>query len=129
MKSSLKTLLYTTTITLATFIPSPILAQTGPINKGCAEKEITTGVGCISTEPAGFATNILTIAVGLGGGIALLLLLFGFFTLATSAGIPDKVQGAKDIITSAIAGLILIVMATVLMGFIGINILGLPGLK
>jgi len=95
----------------------------------CNDTSIATAIGCVSLDPASFAGQILTLSVSLGGGVALVLLLYGFLTLAMSGGVPDKVNSAKEIITSAIGGLILITTATVLMGFIGINILNLPGLQ
>jgi cell division protein FtsW (lipid II flippase) len=118
-----------TLITTSLLFPSSVLAQdVGDL--GCnGGTGIATAIGCVSLQPSDFAGDILRFSVGIGGGIALLLLLYGFTLLTMSAGSPDKVNAAKEIITSAIGGLIFITMATVLMGFIGINILNLPGLN
>lgn len=98
---------------------------------GCpGDADIRTAVGCISTDfnSGGLINSILTLAVGVGGGIALLLMLYGTFIITTSAGIPDKLKAGKEIITSAVIGLVFIILSIVLMELIGVSILGLPGL-
>lgn len=91
---------------------------------------INTALGCIDTDMSsgGFIKSILTLAVGLGGGIALLMMLYGTFIVTTSAGIPDKLNQGKEIITSAATGLIFIILSIVLMNLIGVSVLGIPGL-
>lgn len=94
-------------------------------------KGINTALGCISYDATsgGFIKSLLTIAIGLGGGVALLLILYGVFIVTTSAGIPEKLKSGNEIITSAVAGLLFIIMAIFLMNLIGIKILALPGLQ
>ena len=48
--------------------------------------------------------------------------------VTTSAGIPDKLNQGKEIISSAVAGLVFIILAIFLMQLIGVQILVLPGL-
>lgn len=107
-------------------LPSQVTAA------GCTPPdEIETAIGCISTKADGansFFGSIIKIAVGLGGGLALVLMLYGVFVVTTSAGIPDKLKEGGEIITSAIAGLVFILLSVFLLNLIGINILGLPGL-
>ena len=101
----------------------------GPVG-ACGDEGIETAIGCISTNfsSGGFLQTILGVSVGLGGGIALLLMLYGTFIVMTSAGIPDKLNQGKEIITSAAIGLVFIILSIVLMNLIGVSILGLPGL-
>jgi hypothetical protein len=96
----------------------------------CADTDVCTALGCISTDASGggFFASIINIAVGLGGGFALLLMLYGVFIVTTSAGIPDKLKEGREIITSAISGLIFIIMSIVLLNLIGVKILAIPGL-
>lgn len=97
----------------------------------CGSDEIETAIGCISTKAdasGGFFSSIIRIAVGLGGGLALVLMLYGVFIVTTSAGIPDKLKEGGEIITSAVAGLVFVLLSVFLLNLIGINILGLPGL-
>ncbi len=94
-------------------------------------KGINTALGCISYDATkgGFVQSLLTIIIGLGGGVALLLILYGVFIVTSSAGIPEKLKSGNEIITSAVAGLLFIIMAIFLMNLIGIKILALPGLQ
>ena len=107
--------------------PSLALAQQGT----CPANNIDTALGCISTDATGggFVNSLLTIIIGLGGGVALLLILYGVFIVTSSAGIPEKLKSGNEIITSAVAGLLFIIMAIFLMNLIGIKILALPGLQ
>ncbi|MEK7064265.1 MAG: hypothetical protein AAB973_01510 [Patescibacteria group bacterium] len=97
---------------------------------GSGEKGVNTALGCISfdAESGGFVRSLLGVIIGLGGGVALLLILYGVFIVTTSAGIPDKLNQGKEIISSAVAGLVFIILAIFLMNLIGVKILALPGL-
>lgn len=97
---------------------------------GQRDSGIMTALGCIKTSgPNDLITSILKIATGVGGGIALALILYGVFIVTTSAGMPDKLKAGSEIITSAIIGLIFILLSVFLINLIGINILGIPGLS
>lgn len=85
-----------------------------------------TALGCIKTDPQQFIGEILKIAVGIGGGIAFLLILFGGFQILTSAGNPEKLNAGKELVTSAITGLLIIIFSLFILRLIGYNILGIP---
>lgn len=87
---------------------------------------VNTALGCISTNPNDFITTFLGFGVGIAGGIAFLLILFGGFQILTSAGNPEQMNAGKELISSAIAGLLLIIFSIFLLKVIGVNILGLP---
>lgn len=93
------------------------------------KKGINTAFGCIATDPVGFTQDFLTIAIGVGGSIALLLLLYAAILIALSQGNPQKIQSGQQIIAAVIQGLILITLSVVMLNFLGINILNLPGLQ
>jgi len=86
-----------------------------------------TAFGCIKTDPSSFMTDILRIGIGMGGGVAFLLILFGGFQILTSAGNPEKLQAGREVVTSAITGLLLIIFSIFLLRLIGVNIFGIPG--
>lgn len=86
-----------------------------------------TALGCIPNDPAEFVAWILARAVGIGGGIAFLLMLWGGFQVITSAGDPQKLNDGKDILVSAAAGLLFIIFSLFLLRIVGVDILGLPG--
>ena len=92
----------------------------------CKSNETETGIGCIPNDPAGFVNVVLSVAIGLAGGVAFLLLVYGGFRMVFSQGSPDAIQDAREIITSAIFGLIIVVFSVFILRLVGISILGLP---
>jgi len=91
---------------------------------------IDTALGCIKVGSGNdLITSVLRLATGVGGGLALALILYGVFIVTTSAGSPDKLKAGSEIITSAVIGLIFILLSIFLVNLIGINILGIPGLS
>lgn len=94
-----------------------------------------TAVGCLgkSTTDSGtssvndFLKSFLSIGIGAGGGIAFLLILFSGFQTMTSAGNPEKLHAAKELMTAAISGLFLIIFSIFLLKLIGVDILQIPG--
>ena len=113
--------------------PTGTYAPTSPSKPTCITKDgkegINTALGCISTdvEDGGFINTLLQLAIGLGGIIALLLILGGVFIITTSAGNPDKLNQGKELITSAVSGLLFIILSIVLLNLISIKILAIPG--
>jgi len=95
--------------------------------EACGDGKIFTALGCISFRPADFAQDLLTVSIGIAGGLALLLMLYGSFILATSSGQPDQTQKGKEIIGGAVSGLFIIVFSLVILRVIGIEILQIPG--
>ncbi|MBL7150734.1 hypothetical protein ISS86_02280 [Candidatus Microgenomates bacterium] len=88
-----------------------------------------TALGCLPNTPEDFVAWLLSAAIKIGGGIAFLLMLGGGFTFMTSSGNPEKLNQGKEILTSAIIGLLFIVFAVFLLKIIGIDIFELPGLN
>jgi len=87
---------------------------------------VWTAFGCISTDPSSFVGSILGVAIGIGGGVAFLLILFGGFQILTSAGNPEQLTAGRELVTSAITGLLLIIFSIFLLKLIGYNIFGIP---
>lgn len=104
----------------------PIVDPLAPGSIAPPKDTVNTGLGILKTKPEDLVSTILTIAIGIAGGIAFLLIVYGGFRMAFSQGDPKAVQEARDIITSAIVGLILIVFSVFLLNLIGVDILGLP---
>jgi hypothetical protein len=68
---------------------------------------------------------ILKWAIGIGGGIAFLLMLYAGFMIMTASGDPERLKAGQELLTSAIVGLILLIFSIFILKFIGIDILGL----
>lgn len=101
---------------------------TPPGSVTCSGDEIPTAIGCIDvTSPSSVVESIMTLFIGIGSGIAFLLVILGSFQVLTSSGSPDKIQAGKELIVSAITGLLLIVFAVFVLRLIGARILQIPG--
>jgi hypothetical protein len=89
---------------------------------------IDTAIGCIPVSNVNdLIAFILRWAIGVGGGIAFLLIAFAGFQIATSSGNPERLKAGQELLTSAIAGLIMLVFSVFILRIIGIDILGLGG--
>lgn len=88
---------------------------------------VWTAVGCIEREPQSIVRRVIEIGLGAGGGICLLMCLAGGFMLTTSQGDPKQVNEAKEMITSAIVGLLFIIFSVFILQFIGVTIFHIPG--
>lgn len=116
---------------LATIIiPTKIGAQgMSPLGGGnCSDNEINTAIGCIPVNDTNaFVGFVLRWAIGVGSGIAFLLIVFAGFQVMTSSGNPERLKAGQELMTSAIAGLILLIFSVFILKIIGVDILRLPG--
>lgn len=95
----------------------------------CENGYIDTAIGCLPVNSAtAFSAFVLQWALGIGGGIAFLLIIFAGIQITTSAGSPDKIRAGQELLTAAITGLILIIFSVFILDLIGVQILRLPGL-
>ncbi|MEX0622066.1 MAG: hypothetical protein WD187_03740 [Candidatus Woykebacteria bacterium] len=74
------------------------------------------------------ANTFLGFGLGTAGGIAFLLMVFGAYRLIFAAGNPESIQQGREVITAAIAGLLVIVFAVFILRFLGYTILNIGGL-
>lgn len=88
------------------------------------DPDCETAIGNFSTNPLDFVGKVLSIAVGLAGGIAFILMVIGAIRVLTSAGNPQSVNAGRDMIVAALAGLIFIIFSVLILRFIGVNIFG-----
>lgn len=88
---------------------------------------IWTALGCIPTDGAGTIRSFVSIALGMAGGIGLLMIIASGAMFALSQNDPTKVNSAKDLLTSVIIGLLFIVFSVTILQFIGVTILQIPG--
>lgn len=91
---------------------------------------INTAIGCIPINDTGsFVAFLLRWGIGIGGGIALLLIVVAGFQIMSSNGVPEKIQAGKELMTSAITGIIMLIFSVFILRFIGVDLLSLPGLN
>lgn len=93
------------------------------INSPAYAANVQTALGPIPADPEGLAGWVLKTSIGVAGGVAFLLMLYGGFLFLTSAGDPNKLQEATDVIMSALAGLLMIIFSVFLLRLIGYDIL------
>ncbi len=92
-----------------------------------ADPEVDTAIGCVPVQLDKMLEKYLPYVFGIGGGIAFLLMVYGFLLWATSEGDQKKVAGAKETVQSAIAGLILCVFSLFILRLLAVDILKIPG--
>jgi hypothetical protein len=98
------------------------------LTPGGAGGPIQTAIGPIDPRNLqGFIQQLLNLALGVAGGIAFLLMLFGAFRIMTSSGDPEKMKSGSELITSALTGLLFIIFSVFLLKLIGVDILQIPG--
>jgi len=88
---------------------------------------VWTAVGCVPNDPESVISTVIEIGLTLSGAIVLIMILAGAFMLSTSQGDPKKTQEAKELITSAIIGLLFVIFSITILKFIGVSVFRLPG--
>lgn len=89
----------------------------------------STALGCVPVEMSKFVPWLLGWLFGVAGGIAFLMMAYGFILIATSGGDEKKVQGARETITAAVVGLIVCIFAVFILKLVAVNILNIPGMS
>lgn len=62
--------------------------------------------------------NLIRIALGVAGYLAIIFIIVGGIMFIVSQGDPQRIQRAKSVITNAIVGLVVAVTASAVVGFI-----------
>lgn len=103
--------------------PPPLYGTDPTCNGG---EGIDTAIGCIPINDTNlFVGWILGWSLGIGGGIAFLLIIYASFTIMTSSGDPARLKVGKEILSSAVSGLIMLIFSVIILKFIGIDLLKL----
>jgi len=107
----------------------PVAPTPTPVPNPCDKPQlINTAIGPIDVCNINSLTaSILRLGIGIGGGIAFILMLAAVFMIMTSAGDPKRMQAGQELITSALMGLLLIIFSVFLLQLIGVQILAIPG--
>lgn len=91
----------------------------------CADGGINTAIGCINYDVVELTQYLLGWSIGVGGGVALVLIVYAGIQIMTSMGDPGRLAEAKSLFFAAISGLLLIILSTFILRFLGVNILEL----
>ena len=95
------------------------------------ETGIDTAIGCVpvlteDTNP--FTRFILTWFIGLGGGIAFVLTVVAGAMITLAGGDPKKIVAGRELFVAALSGLLFLIFSVFMLRFLGVDILGIPGL-
>lgn len=115
------TLLVSGLLSFLTFAPTAFANHCNPLT------EIHTDLGCLPSDPGGFAQEFYGIGLGLISGIALIFIIYGGYLIMTSRGNPDQLSKGRSYIFYSIAGLLLTIFGYVFFELITVDILHLPG--
>lgn len=88
-----------------------------------------SGIGCIYTSNLKdlINKNIFGWGLGLAGIMAIGCIAFAAMQFQLSQGDPEKIKKSRELITSCIMGLMLIIFSVFILKVIGVDILALPG--
>lgn len=94
--------------------------------KCTAANSIDTAIGCVPiSDLNSFAAFFLRWGLGIAGGIGILFLVYASFMVMTSQGDPKRLQVGRELLMSAVSGIILLALSVFIFRIIGINLLGL----
>jgi len=92
-------------------------------------ERLYTAIGCIRVSNLeDLVSDILKWAIGIGGGVAFLLIIYSGIMIMTSSGNPERLKAGQELLTSAIAGLIMLIFSVFILRVIGVDILKIPGI-
>ncbi len=87
---------------------------------------IDTAIGCVPFQSVeSFTQFMIRWSLGVAGGIALFLISISAVKIMTTKGDPKRLQDARDTLSSAIAGLIMILLSIFIIRFVSEELLNL----
>ncbi len=100
-------------------------ANIAPAQTVC-ENGIDTAIGCLPLVSLNsWASIFLKIGIGLGGGIATFMIIYAGFMIITSTGDPARLKAGQELLTSAVAGVIMLIFSMFILRIVGGSILGI----
>lgn len=85
---------------------------------GAPGGDCDTAIGLISSNGTEFISKVLTISLGIAGAIALILMVIGSIRVLASSGDQQRLNGGREMIIAAVAGLLFIVFSILILQFI-----------
>lgn len=103
---------------LMSLSPATVNAQTGTIDVWGNTQNSYANIGLSDTDPRDVVANVIKVVLGFLGTIAVVLIIVAGFQWMTAAGSEDKIAKAKKIMTAAVIGLVIVLMAYALSTFV-----------
>ncbi len=98
----------------------PLVSGSNPCGVDC-----DTAFGILSTDPTSFTGSLINIAIGIAGGIALIIMVRGAIKILMASGDPQKIQDGRDLMVAAVAGLLFLIFSVLIIRFLGQDLLGI----
>lgn len=92
-------------------------------DEGLPQTFVYSSIGCIDTSRDAFITRLFQLGFGMLSGIAVVRIMFAAVKMQSDD--PAKHQEGRDMITSAVAALVVLAAAIPILQYIGINLLSL----
>ena len=108
------------------FIPGVAYAQITPspaLDPGCIQSDL----GCVPADVPSFVAKYYQYGLGIVGGLAVLMIIFGSYQILVSRGNPKTLNDGKTIIGYSISGLLLAIFGYLFLEVIARDILHIPG--
>jgi len=99
------------------------------IKPKCSQNEVQVDEWCFPNDPIGFSFKFYSFGLGAIGGLALLVLVVGGYTVLTSQGDARRLNIGKSYIIYAISGLLLAVFGLIFFETLVVDILKVPGVQ
>lgn len=93
----------------------------------CNGTGVQTVFGCITNPATDIFGYVVRFASGMAGGISFLLILMGAFQIILSSGKPERLEAGRELVTSAVTGLLLILFSVFILSFLGVQVFKIPG--
>jgi len=97
-------------------------------NPGPGFTGIATSFGCVPYNAKSFTNKFFLWGIGIGGGIAILILVYAAFIYVTSGGDPKRIQSARELVIAVIGGIVLVIFTVLVLNYLGVNLLNLQGI-
>ena len=97
----------------ASSFPGPITTENFP----GASPGSSTGTSGFGDEGAlsSYISGIYTWSIGIAAGLAVIMLIYAGYLYVTSAGNPEQINLAKEVIIGAIAGFVFLILAALIL--------------
>lgn len=105
--------------------PSPASSPSPYPSPTCVD----TDLGCISQDPARFASQLYGIGLGFIGTVGVLFIIYGGYLILASKGDHTQLARGRSYIVSAIIGIVLAISGFAFYHIIAADIVKLPGFK
>ncbi len=109
---------------LMSLSPATVSAQTSNLDVWGNTQNSYNSIGLSTSDPRDVVANIIKVVLGFLGTIAVVLIIVAGFQWMTAAGNEDKIGKAKKIMTAAVIGLVIVLMAYALSTFVIDAIIG-----